>query len=211
MRSGLFRLMWSLLLAGSLFAGTARAVELVPGDYGAPPNLAGGLAAAQDEERSLTPFVIAFTPRAAGKLRFGEASRALDSTRLDFGIGSGAILGIDRLGLGRPPQQEDGDDHMLVGGGFEYNGVAFGGAYGRSLMFGRPADLVAAGVGFGAFSASFGYAWRDGQDEAPFDMLMLSTDLMALPWLAFESDLAVGESDGTDAIAVGRLGIRLNF
>ncbi len=210
MRSGLFRLMWSLLLAGGPVAGAARAVELVPGDYGAPPSALAGDPAAE-EERPLTPFIIAFTPRAAGKLRFGEASRALDGTRLDFGIGSRAILGIDRLGLGRPPQQEDGDDHMLVGGGFEYNGIAFGGVYGRSPMFGRPADLVAAGVGFGAFSASFGYAWRDGRDEAPFDMLMLSTDLVALPWLAFESDLAVGESDGTDAIAVGRLGIRLNF
>ena len=211
MRIGRFPLLGAVLLVGVLVAGQAGAVELVPGDYGAPPPLPENSLAPSEEEAGLTPFVIAFTPRAAGTLRFGRASRALEDTGLDFGIAGGTFLGIDRLGLTMPPPDNREDDHMLVGGGFEYNGIAFGGAYGRSPLLGRPTDLVAAGVGYGAFSASFGYAWRDEPDAAPLDMLMLSTDLRALPWLAFESDLALGESDGEEPIAVGRLGIRLNF
>ncbi len=189
----------------------ARAVELVAGDYGA---FGGGFATGpidEAEESTLTPFVIAFTPRSAGLLRLGGGGTpdGVGGT-LDFGVAKGDLLGLERLGLGRAVTTGAGE-RMMVGGGFEYDGIVFGGAYGRSLLLGRKADLVAAGVGYGAFSASFGYAWRDEADEEPLDVLMLNTDLLALPWLAFESDVAVGESGDDEPIAVGRIGIRLNF
>ncbi len=201
----------TILLAIAVTGGTAaQAGELVAGDYGALPGPANSPFPENREAEAVTPFVIAFTPRATGNLRLRAPSRLLAGGRLDFGIGKGGLLGIERLGLQRPPAGRDGDQ-MLVGGGFEYNGLAFGGAYGRSLLMGRQADLVAAGVGYGSFSASLGYAWGREPDEEPLDMLMLSTDLLALPWLAFESDVAVGEAGRDEAIAVGRLGIRLNF
>jgi hypothetical protein len=42
---------------------------------------------------------------------------------------------------------------------------------------------------------------------------MLSTDLAAWSWLTLESDLAVGTSEhrADEGLAVGRLGVRLNF
>ncbi len=211
MRNWLFRPALTILLGIALMGGAGvRAAELVAGDYGALPGPATGLFAEEQEPGTVTPFVIAFTPRATGSLRLTEPSRVLSGGRLDFGIAKGSLLGIERLGLRRPPATREGDQ-MLVGGGFEYNGIAFGGAYGRSLLMGRQADLIAAGVGYGSFSASLGYAWRSEADEEPLDMLMLSTDLLALPWLAFESDVALGETGRDEAIAVGRLGVRLNF
>ncbi len=211
MRNWLIRPALTMLLGIAVIGEAgARAGELVAGDYGALPGPATELFSEQQEPETVTPFVIAFTPRATGSLRLSAPSHALGGGRLDFGIGKGGLLGIDRLGLERPPASREGDQ-MLVGGGFEYNGIAFGGAYGRSLLMGRQADLIAAGVGYGSFSASLGYAWGSEPDEEPLDMLMLSTDLLALPWLAFESDVALGEAGKDEAIAVGRLGIRLNF
>jgi hypothetical protein len=44
------------------------------------------------------------------------------------------------------------------------------------------------------------------------DVLMLSTDLAATSWLSLESDVAVGSRpDEEESVAVGRLGVRLNF
>ncbi len=211
LRCGLWRPIWSALVAIAIVGITSGgAAELVPGDYGRLPAPGSTALAATEEEPALTPFVILFTPRSAGLLGIGETARTGRVGRLDFGIDGGGLLGIDRLGLKGAEDARQGD-HMLVGGGFEYNGFAFGGAYGRSLLLGRKADLIAAGVGYGAFSASFGYAWRDEADEDPLGMLMFNTDLVAAPWLAFESDVAVGDSGGDEPIAVGRIGVRLNF
>jgi hypothetical protein len=41
---------------------------------------------------------------------------------------------------------------------------------------------------------------------------MLSTDLVAASWLTLESDVALGSSQAEEeSVAVGRLGVRLNF
>ncbi len=213
LRSGRWRPVWLLtaVVAAVLAATGVRAVELVPGDYGRLPAPGSTpLAATAPEEPAFSPFVILFTPRSAGLLGLEEAARTGPAGRLDFGIDGLGLLGIGRLGLQGAEVARQGD-HMLVGGGFAYNGFAFGGAYGRSLLLGREADLIAAGIGYGAFSASFGYAWREEAGEDPLGMLMFNSDLVALPWLAFESDVAVGESGDDQPIAVGRIGIRLNF
>jgi hypothetical protein len=77
---------------------------------------------------------------------------------------------------------------------------------------GGEADLMSATVGYGSLTASLGYGEASGVELQPMDVLMLSTDLAATSWLSLESDVAVGSRpDEEESVAVGRLGVRLNF
>ena len=66
---------------------------------------------------------------------------------------------------------------------------------------------------YGALTASLSYGHADRADLAPLDVMMLSTDLAASSWLKLESNVAVGadHTDDRQPMAVGRLGVRLNF
>jgi hypothetical protein len=75
---------------------------------------------------------------------------------------------------------------------------------------------VSATVGYGPLSTSlaFGQAGGGSGQQQSRGVLMLSTDLSAWSWLTLESDVALGDSadgDAAESVAVGRLGVRLNF
>ena len=88
---------------------------------------------------------------------------------------------------------------------------SLGGGLARTALFGGTADLVSATVGYGPVNASLAMGEADRGAEAPLDVLMLRTDMAAWSWLKLESDLALGSDGQEESVAVGRLGVRLNF
>jgi len=73
-------------------------------------------------------------------------------------------------------------------------------------------DLIGAGVGYGAVRTWLTWGQSDeAQDRDASDVLMLSTDLAASPWLSVQGDLAVTDGAGSESGAAGRIGLRLRF
>ena len=205
----------------------AHAAEFVSGGYGAA--LTGGSAleaeapAAGGQDASTvagdTAVLFDFTPRGAGMPALGGSDEGAPRLRFEFGAdGEG---GLDALGLGGSagPSWLDegaaaGPRRLSLGGALLWSGWSVGGGFARSDLAGGAADLLSATVGFGPLSTSLAYGQANGSREQPRDVLMLSTDLSAWSWLTFESDVALGgPADGGEAesVAVGRLGVRLNF
>lgn len=215
------------LLLASATPVVAHGAEFVSGGYGAA--LTGG--SALDAEAAATdgqdPVVAGdsavlfdFTPRGAGMPAMGSGEDA-PRLRFEFGAGGGEG-GLDALGLGGSagPSWLDegvaaGPRRLSLGGALVWSGWSIGGGFARSDLAGGAADLLSATVGFGPLSTSLAYGQAGGSGDQPSrGVLMLSTDLSAWSWLTFESDVALGESaDGAPAesVAVGRLGVRLNF
>ncbi len=202
-------IMVGVLGLGLLGASPASALEWVAGRFGAAPAFQ---ATVDKVDAAADPLVFQFTPRAAGALYFGtlggdgrSSGTGAEDVGTPFRLGR---LGLDSAAVTTTGQQEG----MLIGGAFRYEDLALTGAVGRSWMLGREADLFAAGVRYGAVGASVGFAHaRQAEADRVNGLFLFSTQYAALPWLSLESDLAFGESEADEGLAVGRLGIRLNF
>jgi hypothetical protein len=205
----------------------AFALELVPGGYGAPPpempgaaTLDGAAPADAEAVRGAAGLSLDFTPRhGAGLLPPGAA--AAEGPRFDL-IVRGGDDAFEQLGLGqgnaalRPGSRGIGRGSMIVGGAMRWAGWSLGGGVGRAGLLGTDMDLVSASVGYGRLSAELAFGQSVDYPRTRGDVLMLSTDLAAWSWLTLESDLALGSApanaDRQDgSVAVGRVGLRLNF
>lgn len=205
------RISWVLAFVVGLGGAPARAVELVAGGYGTvestteSPWPAAKLLAFE----ASTPLVLHFTPRMSGALLLGNELRQRDADESpSFGPSAfSPLTTLDRLGF----VTSVGQDEFRVGGAFRLDDVTVSAGFARPVLFGTPAELFAAGIAVGGWSASFAYARRPDAESGPLDMLLLRTDLRALPWLALESEMAISERQASGALAAGRIGIRLDF
>lgn len=213
-----------LLLAGSMPA-TVGAAEFVTGVDGSPLVDASALDAVGQDPSSAAggsaAVLFDFTPRGGGLPAIGGGT---DAPRLRFEFGTdGGGDGLDALGLGGsagPSWLEEGAPagprRLSLGGALLWSGWSVGAGLARTdLLGGGATDLASATVGYGALTTSLAFGQTGGAAQPSRDVLMLSTDLSAWSWLTFESDLALGDSSAADreaeSVAVGRLGVRLNF
>lgn len=214
-----------VVLAGLASLPPAMALELVPGGYGEAQEGSGGAAPMPDERLAIgrgddaAGMSLGFTPRHATA---GPADGAAPSgPRFDFAVRGGAGA-IEQLGLGQgssllyPAGRESPGPGLTVGGAMHWYDWSIGGGLGRADFLGSDVDLFSAMLGYGRLNAEIAYGQSSGSHQAePRDVLMLSTDLAASPWLTLESDLAVGSRPDVgregESVAVGRLGLRLNF
>jgi hypothetical protein len=217
------RFLPALLAMFALGSPLASADELSVGGYGAgSPAGFGAGGTGQETPSSYGPgdgggVVLDFTPRGGGlfesdqddgtpRMRFelSVAGATLDEPNaFEFGAAeTPSWLAEPKVGLGE----------LSIGGALRWSEWSVGGGFGRTALMGGEADLMSATVGYGSLTASLGYGEASGVELRPMDVLMLSTDLAATSWLSLESDVAVGSRpDEEESVAVGRLGVRLNF
>ncbi|MEK0081841.1 hypothetical protein [Benzoatithermus flavus] len=212
-----------------LTSGQVLALELVPGGYGAVGSEAvpdrtfdGQPGIGRDDAGS--GLSLDFTPRyAAGSSWSSTHDEAdLGGPRFDFTIDFDPGDRFEQLGLsaGRstlyPRNRRTGQTSLSVGGAMRWSGWSLGGGYGRSQFMGTDVDLLSASIGYGRLSAALAFGQPAvGSQTAPHDVLMLNTDLAAWSWLTLESGIAVGSVPSAERedqpVAVGRIGVRLNF
>lgn len=194
-----------VIMAMSLWAVSAQAAQLVPGSYGAvgpDPSVFASEGATGWTE----PFVVEFTPRSSGSFLIAGPTAASSWSDVPVDLAR-PLATLENLGfLGR-----DDDSGFIIGGALRIDTMALSVGLGQPTILGTPSQLFAAGMTVGRLSASIGYATAAGADTDPLDMLMLRTDVAALPWLSLESEMAVGDTVETGTLAVGRIGVRLNF
>jgi len=187
---------WLCALAVALASPAASAARLVPGGYVADP-LAGA-----PESAGEPAFVIAFTPRiAVGLLVESDAQLQARIGRL----GVPAAAGI------ATPAPSESTRGLVLGGALETGGLLLGGYYARAQLSGAPADVVAARVRYGAVEAELGLVSQPDRTTDPYHLFTIGAAFAATPWLAVESDLALGRRGGDGPLAAGRIGIRLDF
>ena len=215
---------WVLGFGALVFATSPAQAQMRPGGYANLPAVAAatdagsappatGLMSGDDPT-----VVLGFTPRNGPSLiPLGEDEAAPARMRFEMTMGAGSpdrleSLGVDDAGqaswLVDPAASRAG---LTIGGALHWSDWSLGGAYERTSLMGAQADLMAASIGYGALTTSFAFGQAERLDERPLDLLMLSTNLEARSWLTFESDLALGEDDKAESVAVGRLGVKLNF
>ena len=216
------RSLHGLLLAGvACFAApqAARALELVPGGYGAGLALEErGAAAAPAGDRGAAGVSLDFTPRRGPGGLAGDGDAP--GVRFDLTVRGGGDV-LDQLGLGTagpdaPGSIGKGRSSLAVGGAVRWSAWSVGGGVGRADFLGADVDLLSASVGYGRLSAELSVGQSADDQRTRSDVMMLRTDLAARPWLTLESDLALGSSPDAErredhSVAVGRLGLRLNF
>lgn len=201
---------------------TVHASDLLAGGYGgseARPSRDAPGGPVLREVDSGPALVLDFTPRGGGGLIADDGSSAdLPSLRFDLTVQTTPDERIDRLGLGVAAEpswlarDDEGPMGLIVGGAAHWDDLRVGAGYARAELFGTATDMMAATFGYGALSGTLAYGQAEPANERELDVLMLSTDLAASRWLTFESDLALGSSaTEREDVAVGRLGIRLNF
>jgi hypothetical protein len=204
----------------ALVARPALAVQLTPGGYGLETEAEGWAPGGQallvpGPVETGSAMVLDFTPR-GGLIAPGRAEEQ-PRLRLQLDIAGGVVDPNDLLAAGvetRPswladPQVKLGA--LSIGGALRWSDWSLGGGFARTPLFGGEADLMSASVGYRSLTASLSYGQAQRSDLAPLGVLMLSTDLAASPWLKLESNLAVGSDRTSESVAVGRVGIRLNF
>jgi hypothetical protein len=203
----------------------ARAETLVAGD------LLGlgdrGAAEPVDRELSLDRFDasreaallnLPFTPRNPLSLIFGAAEPEADAAgELRVGVTRSRVLAERFASLQAADRGQAGPETaprtLEIGGALHWSDWVIGSSYARASLFGGEADLLSATLGYGRVQARLAYGQAETGATDELDVLMLSTDLAAWSWLTLESDLAVGTSEhrADEGLAVGRLGVRLNF
>jgi hypothetical protein len=214
------------MTASTLVGGRALALELVPGGYGAVDGAAGGAdtlpdgQAGRDHGGAEAGLSLDFTPR-HGAGAWAAARDDEGGPRFDLTIGGDPGDRFEQLGLGAssetlyPRNRRAGQSSLSVGGAMRWSDWSIGGGYGRSQLMGTDVDLLSASIGYGRLSAEIAVGQSVDYQTAPRDVLMLSTDLAAWSWLTLESDLAVGSAPSAEredqSVAVGRVGLRLNF
>lgn len=201
---------------------SAHASDLLTGGYGgsdARPSRDAPDGPILREVESGPALVLDFTPRGGGGLIADDGGGAdLPSLRFDLTVQATADDRIDRLGLGAAAEpswlarDDEGPLGLIVGGAAHWDDLRLGAGYARAELFGTSTDMMAATFGYGALSGTLAYGQAEPSGDRDLDVLMLSTDLAASRWLTFESDVALGSSaTERENMAVGRLGIRLNF
>lgn len=209
----------------------ASALELVPGGYGAGANGVASEAAVSGGQQVVVngaspDLAMDFTPRDGTGLWAGAkgAGDHASDLRFDLNIDGSPTVSATQLGFGASRDTlragRSGSAALTVGGAMHWSDWTLGGGLGRAQVMGTDIDLMSASLGYGRLTAGISI----GQSDAPTigqprDVLMLSTDVAAWSWLTLESNLAVGSPAGAEgdrdrdreAVAAGRLGLRLNF
>ena len=174
----------------------------------------GDLPSRFESSREIGGLALEFTPRSAIAFLFGDqAGLSEEPAELRLTLARDAT-GAARWDALDASADLPGAGALEIGGALHWSAWSFGSAYARTSLFGGEADLVSASFGYGPVSARLAYGQSDGTGTGgALDVLMLSTDLAAASWLTLETDLAMGAPDdrSRDTLAVGRIGIRLNF
>ncbi len=222
-------LITALAVAGGAWATPSLALELVPGGYGQAQEVTAPGVAVPDDRLAIDRGAeaggvsLGFTPRHAAASGLAEDEATAAGPRFGFAVRGGAGT-LDQLGLGDAPSQLNPGGHggggpdaaLTVGGAMHWHDWSIGGGLGRADFLGTEVDLFSASLGYGRLSAEIAYGQSSDHQDEPRDVLMLSTDLAAAPWLTLESDLALGSrpddaGSEDESVAVGRFGLRLNF
>ncbi len=164
-------------------------------------------------------FLIDFTPRGGGSVLLDDLGLSgLDMPRLRLNISgsSGEPSGLGLLSGGRdvapaPGAPSSDAGTLALGGALEWSSFSIGGALSRTNLMGAETDMMGATVGYGALSARLSYGEQPRSGAPNRDFWMFSTDLLALPWLSLEGDLAVQSTPDAEPSTMGRLGVRLRF
>jgi hypothetical protein len=215
----------TLVTAATLLAaGAALADTLLPGHLlaGAPGSdtAAGDSSLSMDQfsaSRDSAAMSVQFTPRNPMTLLFPDAEPTLaEPAELRLSVARDEALASRFAALGSaeaPTGPLSMTGPLEIGGAFRWADWMVGSGYARAPLFGGAADLVSASIGYGPVEARLAYGQSTRAQADTLDVLMLSTDLAAWSWLTVESDVAVGASQDrqTEQLAVGRLGVRLNF
>lgn len=205
----------------------SRAAQLMRGGYMAgqttaplADSSADGLApssfALSDDDPGLT---IDFTPRGGGSVLLddlGLGSLEMPRLRLNFSSASADSRRISLLpgapDTTQPPGSTIGDGGTLaLGGALEWSSFSIGGTLSRTSLMGTETDMMGASVGYGSLTASLSFGEQSRNAASSRDFWLLSTDLLALPWLSLEGDFAVESAPQAEPSTVGRLGVRLHF
>lgn len=214
-----------LLVAGAVAVAAlpARALELVPGGYGAGATIVDTAALAPgerfeiDRSAGAAGMSIDFTPRHAASALVGGPEQI--GPQLEFTV-RGGDMALDHLGLVEGesvlhPGSRKRRSSLTVGGAMRWSDWTIGGGIGRAEFMGTDVDLLSASLGYGRLSAEIAFGQSSDYQAQSRDVLMLSTDLAAWSWLTLESDLALGSratlEHEDESVAVGRFGLRLNF
>ena len=213
-RSYLPLLLGTMVLAG---APATQALELVQGGYVGGETTEASQATPAGEGGTPGISLDFNAPRHGGGANAAEAP----SLQFDLKVRDGSDGGLNLLGLGPngTPAHVGGRGDgrgMVVGGALRWAGWSLGGGLGRAEFMGRDVDLFSALLGYGRLSAELSLGQSAEYQNGRNDVMMLSTDLAAWSWLTLESDLALGSAGATserqeNAVAAGRVGLRLNF
>jgi hypothetical protein len=169
-----------------------------------------------DASRDSASFALPFTPRNPLSLIFGQADGpGAEPAEVRLSVTRSRSQAERLASLGPAANHQPGTPArtLEIGGALRWSDWTVGSGYARAPLFGGEADLLSASLGYGRVQARLAYGQADTGAADTLDVLMLSTDLAAWSWLTLESDVALGsgESRTDEAMAVGRLGVRLNF
>ncbi len=182
----------------------------------APDGLAPSSFALSGADPGLT---IDFTPRGGGSVLLDDLGLGgLDMPRLRLNF-SGAPAESSRIGLlpgtpdpNPPPGSTVTDGGTLaLGGALEWSSFSIGGSLSRTSLMGTETDMMGASVGYGSLTTSLSFGEQPRSGAPNRDFWLLSTDLLALPWLSLEGAFAVESAPEEEPSTVGRLGVRLHF
>jgi hypothetical protein len=224
---------WGAVVCAALAAlssSAAIALELVPGGYGATPaepTPSRGEPLDVGGRASAPALALDFTPRGGSALwsKSGDDVAEGPGLRFDLTVRGGSPDPVDRFGIGTSHEAWRASTYsspgaLTVGGAMRWSDWSLGGGVGRAQVLGEDVDLMAATLGYGRVKAEIAYGQSEASAGPPQDVLMLSTDLAASPWLTLESELALGSRNGgvdgdrardREPAATGRFGLRLNF
>lgn len=200
-----------LPLVAALWFAPAQAAQLVPGSYGLVGSEVTTSAETFGIEGSAGAFVVDFTPRSSVAFLVGNSQLPPSGASTWDAGPSASLASLGRLGLMSTTPASGEDPTWIVGGALRVDDISLSAGFARPILLGTPSQLFAAGMSIGRFSATVGYATAL---EPGFDtpsMLLLRTDVAALPWLSLESEMAIGNDVEAGSLAVGRIGVRLNF
>jgi len=198
--------------AGMITGGQLQAPDLVPSSARSgldlsTDNLAPG--------REAAGLAVQFTPRNSLSLLFSDAHSSSEPAQLRLSVTheDASMSRFSLLGSGESQHPVADTGALEIGGALHWSDWTVGSGYARTSLFGGDADLLSATLGYGPVEARLSYGQSERSPTDTLDVLMLSTDLAAWSWLTVETDLAVGSSQDRpdESLAVGRLGVRLNF
>lgn len=169
-------------------------------------------------------FELNFTPRNPGVSSSGRhgprelgASSQIGGLGMSIGIAGGAPNRAATLYSAHNIQARLADRERIetsgglrIGGALTYADWEIGSGYVQRELFGEATGLWSAHLGYSGMQAGVAFGQQETETELR-NVMMFNTGIDASSWLKLYGDVAISQSEVDESIAVGRVGIRLNF